>query len=65
MNLPKRAGKKECRSDCDSSRIVPSLSCSQFSQGKEPSTLSVAELTENFARNHERRMAQKVRGMGL
>ena len=44
------------------STLVPSLSCSQFSQGKEPSTLSVAELTENFARNHERRMAQKVRG---
>lgn len=35
--------------------------CAQFTQGKDPSTLSVKEVVANFARNNERRMAQKVR----
>ncbi len=33
----------------------------QFSQGKDPAGLTVKEVVENFARNHERQMAFKVR----
>jgi len=32
----------------------------QFSKGADPSTLSLKEVVANFARNNERRMAQKV-----
>ncbi|KAF5833108.1 hypothetical protein DUNSADRAFT_10689 [Dunaliella salina] len=33
---------------------------SDFSKARDPSTLSVKEVVANFARNHERRMAQKM-----
>ena len=50
-----------------SPRLYPRLPCQtsmplppKFSQGKDPESLSVKELTDNFSRNHERRMAHKV-----
>lgn len=36
------------------------LAC-QFSKGNDPAKLSVKEVVAGFARNNERRMAQKVR----
>lgn len=45
-----------------SSNHLTCLACTscQFSQGRDPQALTVREVVENFARNHERRMAQKV-----